>query len=196
MCVRSVCGETVNHQLDNDTVCMQIMATRYTHAHLLCADLDCMGNDRLAISTLSGCRNENSCEKAQKKTHTLKMFLSWGDFCFRFSRFSETNRQINTMFCHRSTILVSVPRNSSHLLSFSCVTVLKVFGKSNSLKILLNLGIYCSPDGHNCCIPHLEHSVSLFPQGSLGPGNGHISDTQMTFWRPHLQCCIHYFLTL
>lgn len=42
MGVRPVCGETVNHQLDNDTVCMHIVATRYTHAHLLCANLGCM----------------------------------------------------------------------------------------------------------------------------------------------------------
>lgn len=40
MCIMSVCGKTGNHQLDNDTVCMQIMVTKYTHTdthtHICC----------------------------------------------------------------------------------------------------------------------------------------------------------------
>lgn len=194
MCVRSVCSETVNHQLDNDTVCMQIMATRYTHTHLLCADLGCMGNDRLAISSLSRSRNENSCEKAQK--NTLKMFLSWGDFCFRFSRFSETNKQINIVFCHHSTILVSVPSNSST----SWASPMSPFWRSSEKAIPWRSfsvrTFIAAPMAVTAAFPTWSTLPLCFLQGSPASGNGHISGTQMTFWRPHLQSCVHYFLKL
>lgn len=146
-----MCGQTVNYQLDNGTVCMQVMVSKctcvqmhtQTHTHTSVV-VEVTG---WIIPVYLALEIKARLEKHKKCNNTLKMLLCWAHFCFRFNHiFGIIKLAKCCLFCHYTPIFVPLERNfktSYPSASLSNVWINRVIKSQNKVGWRGSLEVIC-----------------------------------------------------